>query len=56
MSLRAEIDHKYTLEKESIDKAKLDIAKGYEAAMKLTKEAMHEAKKMGYHLPMSRSL
>lgn len=39
----------------SIDKAREDIAKGYNAAVKLIREAFSDAKKIGYKLPMSRS-
>ncbi len=39
----------------AIDKAKEDITKGYNAAVKLIKEAFCDAKKIGYKMPMSKS-
>lgn len=50
------ITAKFAAEKSAIDKAREDIAKGYQAAMKLTKEAMKDAKKLGFNLPVSRSM
>jgi hypothetical protein len=42
-------------EKHSIDKARDDITKGYDAAVKLIKEAFCDAKKVGYKMPLSKS-
>ena len=39
-----------------MEKTKEDISKGYQAAMKLTKEAVKDAKQLGYRIPISRSL
>lgn len=39
----------------SIDKAREDISKGYNATVKLIKEAFLDAKKIGYKLPLSKS-
>lgn len=47
---------KYSSEKTCIEKTKEDISKGYQAALKLTKEAFHDAKRLGYNLPISRSM
>lgn len=38
-----------------MEKTKNDITRGYQAAMALTKEAVKDAKKLGYRLPISRS-
>lgn len=56
MNSIANITSKYATEKGTIEKAKEDISKGYQAAMKLTKEAMKDAKKLGFNLPVSRSM
>lgn len=42
-------------QKQSIDKARDDITKGYDAAIKLIKQAFSDAKKIGYKMPLSRS-
>jgi hypothetical protein len=56
MTCIANITSKYSVEKGFVEKAKEDISKGYQAAMKLTKEAMKDAKKLGFSLPVSRSM
>jgi hypothetical protein len=50
-----ELTDAFQLEKHSIDKAREDISKGYNAAVKLIREAFCDAKKIGYKLPLSKS-
>ena len=49
------ITTKFSKEKECVEKTKEDITKGYQAAMKLTKEAVKDAKQLGFRIPVSRS-
>lgn len=51
-----EIKAKYAAEKVDLEKAKEDISKGFRAAMKLTSETYSDAVKLGYSLPLSRSM
>ncbi len=55
LSQLASLTQNFQSEKHSIDKAKEDITKGYNAAVKLIKEAFCDAKKIGYKMPMSKS-
>ena len=50
------ITSKYVEERTNIQKTREDITRGHRAALRLTKEAFNDAKKLGYKLPISRSV
>jgi hypothetical protein len=49
------MSRKFAEEKEGIDKAKEDIAKGYQAANDLVKDYFFDVRRMGIKLAVSRS-
>jgi hypothetical protein len=49
------IQNKYVQEKASIERTREDIARGYKAAQRLARQAVTDAKRLGYDLPVSRS-